>query len=72
MLTKALSASLVALVVVACGGASSETNGLTTTTTSGAVPANGGACRWNRASCVVDSDCCSLWCANSVCATRQP
>jgi hypothetical protein len=53
-------------VIVACGGAQTGT----TTTTSGTT--NQPQCAHRGSTCVIDADCCSLWCANGVCATRQP
>jgi hypothetical protein len=30
------------------------------------------ACLSRGAACVADSECCTQWCANRVCVTRQP
>jgi hypothetical protein len=58
-------AVFVALEVAACSHSTSSGTGVTN-----AQP--GGHCLPKRAACVANDDCCTLWCANGVCTTKQP
>ncbi|MGA7121083.1 MAG: hypothetical protein WBY94_13345 [Polyangiaceae bacterium] len=56
---------LVAGGVVAC--ATSEESGPGVTNAQG-----GGRCLPRGSHCVMDDDCCTLWCANNVCVHKSP
>lgn len=55
----------VALALAACASSKGPSPGATS-------PQAPNQCLAHGASCVADNDCCTLWCANGVCARKQP
>jgi hypothetical protein len=63
---------LFAAAIVCCGG-SHQSSGVTDVQapgTPGVAP--DGQCLSRGTRCLADNDCCSEWCANGHCATKQP
>jgi hypothetical protein len=66
-----VSAHALVIAGLACGiscGASNAPPG----STNMQPPSNPDACLHRGTTCVLDNDCCSLWCVNGVCTRRSP
>jgi hypothetical protein len=63
---------------IACGGSQQKSPGVTNMQPSEpqvaptVAPVHEGRCLSRGTACSFDMDCCSQWCVNSYCATRQP
>jgi hypothetical protein len=63
------------LIALACGiscGASQTQSASTSPASSPASNEEGDNCIHHGMSCSRDNDCCTLWCANSVCTRKSP
>ncbi|MGD0675838.1 MAG: hypothetical protein ABSC94_10495 [Polyangiaceae bacterium] len=58
-------AAFATLPFLACASSSNSAPGVTNAQ-------GNGRCLDRDANCVANSDCCTLWCVNGVCARKQP